>query len=173
MPSNFLFALAVAMLSGNASIAQSPSPVAIEQIPSGPGTRSSTREAIGRPAASPDQRQGEVQRSSAVDTIGTPLSEETVQACRNAEVGGAPPEGVNCVAVLQTAEEAAAEVTAEGALLELLGQRGTMLEPAARRTEAFNADAVARQLSTDNVQDLTAGGAAGIAARQRPTQGPR
>ena len=92
---------------------------------------------------------------------------ELVEACRAAQNEDRPgPEGVDCVAVLQTPDAVEPGLTAEGSLLELFGQRSNVTGSAGNSVStATSADAVARQISTG---DFQAGSeAAAVAARER------
>lgn len=97
------------------------------------------------------------------------LSREVVLACRGAQLGNPVPQGVNCDEVMRRLAEVAAERSAEGALLSMLGERNTVTRPDSTvRENGLNPDAVARQLSSGNVQGLGSNSdVAAIAARQR------
>jgi hypothetical protein len=98
-----------------------------------------------------------------------PTADE-IELCRSAQLGGAPPEGVDCQTVLQFAPPEL-RPTAESTLLMLLGEPGSVTRPGlAMEASGSNADIVARQISTGSFD----GNAAGIAARERgaPAQTP-
>lgn len=106
------------------------------------------------------------------------ISPEVVEACRAAQEQDRPaPDGVDCIAALQAAAEAQQSgSTAESSLLQMFGQGGNMTGGANQRSRSSaNADAVARQLSTGDVQPSSGDAAAGVIARERgaPANPPR
>jgi hypothetical protein len=81
------------------------------------------------------------------------------------------------MAAMQALAKAQPQATAESSLLELFGRNGNVTgttDSGSRST--VNADAVARQLSTGDVQPASGDTAAGVAARERgapPANQPR
>ena len=106
-----------------------------------------------------------------------PLTQQMIDICRDAQSGGVAPEGVDCGAVLRAMAQAVAETTAEGSLLTILGQNRTVTVANTQQGGLVDADAVARQLSTGDIQDTSSMGAAGVVLRQQsappPTAPPR
>lgn len=100
------------------------------------------------------------------------VSQEVIEACQTAQrEDRRAPEGINCSEVLENFADAVPEPTAEGALLGLLGQRSNITGVNSSRTaDATNADAVARQISTGDVQ--AGSGAAAVVARGRTAPPP-
>lgn len=108
-------------------------------------------------------------------TAANPISREDVESCREAELGtGAAPDGVDCAAILKQVAEARLAASAEGSLLSLLGQNNSVTtRPSSSRNGSVDADAVARELSSGDIQaGSTSMEAAGIVARQRGTTPP-
>jgi hypothetical protein len=106
------------------------------------------------------------------------LSRENVLACRRAQLGTPLPENVNCDQVMRRLAELSAERSAEGTLLNMLGERNTVTRPGSiARESGLNPDAIARQLSSGDVQGTGSNSdAAAIAVRQRsapPSGSPR
>ena len=96
---------------------------------------------------------------------------EVVEACRLAQAEDRPPpEGVDCMAALQLLSQASSEATAESSLLEMFGQPGAVTTasnmPSGASTDADN---VARNLSTGDVQNTSV---AGVVARDRVASPP-
>jgi hypothetical protein len=81
------------------------------------------------------------------------------------------------MAAMQALAEPQPAATAESSLLELFGQRGDVTGTAESGSRSSaNADQVARQLSTGDVQPSSGTVAAGVAARERgapPANPPR
>lgn len=74
------------------------------------------------------------------------------------------------MAAMQALAQASAPSTAESSLLELFGQRGNVTgAPEVQSSASTNADTVARQVSTGEVQG---NGAAAIVARERASPPP-
>jgi hypothetical protein len=66
--------------------------------------------------------------------------------------------GVDCAAILQSADARASQPSGEGALLGMTGQRvNNAAQDTGRSAATVDADAVARQLSTGNAQGTAAG----------------
>ena len=99
---------------------------------------------------------------------------ETIEACRKAQAEDrAPPPGLDCVAALQPAAAAAPDRSAEGSLLELFGQRADITgPPTTQNGGTVDADAVARQLSTGDVQAGAGSGVAAVIGRERAAPPP-
>lgn len=105
------------------------------------------------------------------------VAPEVVEACRKARAEDrSAVNGIDCLTVVQPDTQARA-VTAEAALLPLFGQNGDITGvQATQTTPSVNADAVARQLSTGDVQAGVANGAAAVVGRERgapPPNSPR
>jgi hypothetical protein len=115
--------------------------------------------------------------SSANSQVAAPpaVPPEVVEACRAALAEDrAPPPDVDCAVALRTADAAPAP-DAEGSLMALFGIRGvnTGAPATAQAGNSVDADNVARQLSSGDVQGS---GAAAIVARERaapPPSSPR
>ena len=165
----FIAALAVSASMAGASHAQRA--VTIEQITPRAAASAAARVAPVRGAKS--STAAEVAPEGAARTI----SPEVIQACRQAQAEDRPaPNGIDCLAVARALEEPTS-TTAEAALLPLFGQRGDVTGAPAGQVGGFaDADTVARQLSTGDVQGAAANGAAGIVGRERaapPPSAPR
>ncbi|MDP9414632.1 MAG: hypothetical protein M3Q08_11210 [Pseudomonadota bacterium] len=146
--------------------------VAIEQITPRPPASAAARVAPVRGAKSSNSGQ-EAPRERAAQVV----APEIVEACRKAQAEDRPaPNGVDCLAVAQALGQDTS-VSAEGALLPLFGQAGNVTgAPAVQGGPFANADAVARQLATGDIQAGAANGAAAIAGRERaapPPNSPR
>jgi hypothetical protein len=156
-------ALAAVAFSGASLPAQRAPSVMIQQIPR---------------SASSSSRQAETSSQSANEAAGaraapTPPVPALIEACRSAQLGGTPPDGVDCRAVLSAAAALSVESSAEGSLLPLFGQSSTVTQGAQPTQNAnLSADDVARELSNLGAQGVSSGEAAAIADRQRGVSPP-
>ena len=173
MSRHILSAAAVALLAlgANGAWAQRGA-IAVEQITPRAAASAAARVAPVRGAKSSNSAQ-EAPRERAAQAV----PPEIVEACRKAQAEDRrAPDGVDCLAVAQALAQAA-PVTAEGALLPLFGQSSNVTgAPAVQGNPFANADAVARQLATGDIQAGAANGAAAIAGRERaapPPNSPR
>lgn len=165
-------AITLCALAAHPGWAQRP-PVAMEQISARPAASAAVRIAPVRGARSSGPSQERPREGGGAVAI----APEIVEACRKAREEDRPaPDGIDCLAVAQALGEAP-PATAEGSLLQLFGQSGNVTgAPAAQAGGSVNADAVARQLSTGEVQGGSADGAAAIVGRERaapPPNSPR
>lgn len=160
---------------GQSAQAQADGAATVDQIP-----HRSAGSAATRPGAAPPDIarvapvRGRGSSSSAKEPVrqGTPprVAPEVVQACRAAQAQDRPPpKGVDCLGALQAAAEPQeVESTAESSLLQMFGRRGNVTGGGDQRSRSsVNADAVARQLSTGDVQPSSGDAAAGVVARER------
>jgi hypothetical protein len=168
---------------GQSAQAQAGGAATVDQIPS----RSAVPRDVRPGTAAPDivrvaPVRGKGSSSSVQEAEGQKVpprvSPEVVEACRAAQAEDRPPpEGVDCLAAIQASAEAEQNAaTAESSLLQLFGQSGDVTGARNQRSGAsVNADAVARQLSTGEVQPSSGGTAAGVIARERgaPSNPPR
>ncbi len=168
---HLIAAIAVSATGTHAAYAQRAA-IAVEQISPRAAASASARIAPVRGTKSSNSAE-EAPRERAARTV----APEIVEACRQAQAEDRPaPNGVDCLAVAQASP--APTVTAEAALLPLVGQAGNVTGAPDVQSGAFaNADAVARQLSTGDIQAGAANGAAAIAGRERgappPNNSPR
>ena len=160
-----LLTLLIAFVSAPGSAhAQAGSPIAVQQIPSFRAVTSAgaaTSVAAVHAANSP---------ANAKEAVAVPaVSAATLEACRAAQVEDrAAPKGIDCIAAMQARAQAPQPPTAEGVLLQLLGQRADLTGAfSANVIGSTNADVAARQLATGDVQPDSVGGAAAVIARQR------
>ena len=166
---------AVALLAVTATAGQAQrSAVAVEQISPRPAAASAARVAPVRGGRSSTALSETLREGGARATV----APEIVEACRKAQAEDRPaPDGIDCLAVAQALAQAPNKVTAEAALLPLFGQNGDVTGTRAAQTgPTVDADDVARQLSTGDVQAGTANGAAAVVGRERvtpPTNNPR
>ncbi len=168
---HLIAAIAVSATGTHAAYAQRAA-VAVEQI-SPRATASATARIAPVRGAKSSNSAGEVPREGAARTV----APEIIEACRQAQAEDRPaPNGIDCLAVAQALPQAG-PATAEAALLPLVGQAGNVTgAPNVQPGGSANADAVARQLSTGDIQAGAANGAAAIAGRERaapPPNSPR
>lgn len=163
------FALSLGGL-GAAAGAQQLAPAMVEQIT--PSARNAAP--VSSAPRGPGDRAASADGVAAARRPVAPTPSPDVLACRDALAEDRePPEGVDCLAVLQQyaeAEQAAAPPrSGEGNLLEIFyGQSSEVTNaPALQSGPGLNADAVARQLSTGDVQANPGSDAAIGAIRQR------
>ena len=170
---HLMTAIALSAFAASAGQAQRNS-VAIEQISPRTGGATSVRVMPVRGGKS-SRAIAETPREGGARAAVAP---EIVEACRRAQAEDRPaPEGIDCLAAAQALGEVANAVTAESALLPLFGQQGNVTGAQAAQTgPSVDADAVARQLSTGDVQANTGNGAAAVIGRERvspPPNNPR
>jgi hypothetical protein len=166
---HLMSAVALALLAASGGEAQR-SPVAIEQISPRPAATAAVRIAPVRSGKS-SRAVTETPREGGARVSVAP---EIVEACRKAQAEDRPaPDGIDCLAVAQTLAKQSTQLTAEAALLPLFGQQGDVTgAQTAQAGSSVNADAVARQLSTGDVQASTGNGAAAIVGRERDAPAP-
>lgn len=116
-------------------------------------------------------------QSSSVDRVPPLVAPAVLSACLKAQAADRPaPAGLDCVRALQVSAASAAartEPTAEGSLLNMIGQdQNVTATTATNRGGAAVADEVARQLSSGDFQGAASGEAAGVVARDRPGPQP-
>ncbi len=100
------------------------------------------------------------------------VPQEVIEACEGPESDRAAANGVDCAALLQALNEARRPPSAEQALLSALRPAGAAGAGASQRSgRSTNADDVARQLSTGDVQ--SPGATEAIGAIRQQGAGPR
>ena len=180
--SSIIFASAVAAVAAQPVAAQSSGAAVVDQISSRSvsATQASGGGRTDLVRVMPVRGRGSSAstREAARETPVPRVAPEVIEACRAAQAEDRPPpKGVDCMGAMQALAEAQPHSTAESSLLELFGQRGNVTGAAnARANSSANADAVARQLSTGDVQPSSADSAAGAVARGRgapPANPPR
>jgi hypothetical protein len=170
---HLITAIALSAFAASAGQAQRNS-VAIEQISPRSGAATAVRVVPVRGGQS-SRAIAETPREGGARATVAP---EIVEACRKAQAEDRrAPEGIDCLAVAQALAQSPNAVTAEAALLPLFGQQGNVTGAQATQTRpSVDADAVARQLSTGDVQTTTGNGAAAVIGRERvspPPNNPR
>jgi hypothetical protein len=170
--------LLLAVASGQA--VQSHSPVAVEQVAPRAARHGTGLEQSIHISAVRGARSVTAGKEVAREAVPAAVSQQVVDACIKAQTEDrVAPEGVDCATALRrTAPAAPTAASAEGSLLELFGQRADITgSPVTSEVGSANADAVARQLSSGDVQAMTGSGAAGAVGRDRagapPTTSPR
>jgi hypothetical protein len=166
---HLILAAAIAALASHAGYAQRSS-VSVEQVSRPLGVNAAVRVAPVRGGQSSSSSVQEALRENAAP----PVPPEVVEACRQAQAEDrAPPQGVDCMAAMQSVAQIQPAVTAEGSLLELLGQSSNVTGATpVQRGALINADTVARQLATGDVQNASSIEAAAI-ARQGSSPPPQ
>jgi hypothetical protein len=168
------YIIAALALFGTQQAAAQRGSYAIEQITAKPSVATAVRVAPVRGATSSTAGPETAREGGAAPSV----PPEVIEACRQAQAEDRPaPEGVNCLAAAEALGQAPAQLTAEAALLPLFGQNSNVTgAPAEQVAGSTNADAVARQLSTGDVQAGGANGAAAAIGRDRaapPPNSPR
>ena len=160
-------ALSITLLSAPFSVhAQAGSQATIQQIP----TYRATSTAASNTNVAP-VRGGHPSAQVQEAVVGPAVSPAALEACRAAQAADrASPKGVDCIGAMQARAPASQQSTAEGTLLQLLGQRSDLTGTLSGDLNGSpNADVAARELATGQVQYDSAGGAAAVIARQRAT----
>jgi hypothetical protein len=161
-----LFAASIAHGQGSsAASVEQVSPVGtLSTVRSGSGDRTTVAPIRGR-SSSASGREGLLR------TPAPAVAPELVEACRRSQAGDqSAPEGVDCMAALQETSRPVQVTTAEGSLLELFGQPGSVTTVAtASSGPSIDANTVARDLSTGDVQST---GVAAVLARDRAATPP-
>ncbi|HEU0044541.1 hypothetical protein [Sphingomonas sp.] len=144
----FVIAGVLAVAASDSATAQSRGVAAIEQIDS---SRSSAT----------------VQRADA-ERVAPAVSAKVLAVCQEAQAADRPaPAGVDCVRALQVTAAKAAP-SAEGSLLNLLGQSSDVTATSqVNEGSSTNADQVSRQLANGDVGSAASGDAAASVARDR------
>ena len=173
MPRQSLILAAIALIGAQPAAAQRAS-LAIEQISPRAAAAAAVRVAPVRGAKSSAAVEERAREGGAAPAI----APEVVEACRRAQAEDRrAPEGVNCLAAIESLGQAQAQPTAEAALLPLFGQNSNVTgAPPGQAGGSADAEAVARQLSTGDVQPGGASGVAAIIGRDRaapPPNAPR
>jgi hypothetical protein len=174
--SAFALAAAAALCAASAAHGQASRAVSVEQLTPA-GTSSQQRADRVNVAPVRGRSSSASAQEGSLRNVAPAVAPEVLEACRRAQAGDqAAPEGVDCIAALQVASQAAPIATAEGSLLEMFGQPGTVTTASTAPSVGGSTDAnsVARDLSNGDVQST---GVAGIVARDRgatpPPSSPR
>jgi hypothetical protein len=142
-----------AALSAALVMGQAPPAVLVQQVPAGAAARSNSSSPVA---------------SAATNSNRVAIPRAAVEACRRAQLGAAPPEGVDCQQIARLLE-AERRRTPEGTLLMLLGQQSNVTQPGPARTvNTADANSVAREVVNGSAQ----GDAAAVAAYQRGGPSP-
>jgi len=170
-----LFASAFALATPAVVTAQN-SPALVDQISPSQGTMPQIRATSGSSAServpvSPRQSAPDSPQRGAAGQLAA-VPQEVIEACEGPESDRAAANGVDCVALLRALDEARRPPSAEQALLSALRPAGTPGAGSSQRNvRSTNADDVARQLSTGDVEG--AGATEAIGAIRQQGAGPR